>query len=91
MSSVYSSCTGQSTSPSGCQLQYFGGTFTDHITAGCTPPPTLICGISEFNNKWVWCPRGRPEKVLSTNLYNVTNLQILINGQQQYNAGTALH
>lgn len=91
MSCVWSSCTNHCNSPSGCQLQYFGGRFTDHLFAGCPPPPfPSSCGISEFVNKWVWCPRGRPEKILATNVYEVTSQHVLINGEQHYSAGTEL-
>jgi len=86
---VWSTCTNNYSSPSGCS-PHSGGTFQDEITPGCSPYSSAPCGVAEFINKWIWCPRGRPEKVLATNVYDNRSDYVLINGLPKYDPGTEL-
>ncbi|HKP36366.1 MAG TPA: hypothetical protein VJT71_05870 [Pyrinomonadaceae bacterium] len=91
VSCIWSTCTNQCASPTTSHQSEAGGKFTDHLFAGCPPPPfPTSCGQPEFVNKWIWCPRGRPEKILAINVYEVTSQHVLINGQTQYSAGIEL-
>jgi hypothetical protein len=89
MSSVYNSCRNENINPSGCSVD-IAGIFTDQLWVGC---PTVggFCGTNQFISKWVWCPRGRPEVVLTSNTYHIRDTFVHVNGGSQFAPGTHLY
>jgi hypothetical protein len=89
MANVSNSCRNDTISPSGCSLDV-GGRFTDQLWAGC-PTVSGFCGTDQFISKWIWCPRGKPEQVLTSNTYHVRNTFVHVNGGGQFGPGTQLY
>lgn len=87
---MWSTCTPGWITPSGCSLHDLGGKWPDTLYPGNDSNCSSPCGGQPFIQKWVWCPRGQPEKVLATNVLDITSERILINGVVQYNAGDEL-
>jgi len=87
---VWSTCVNDWSKPSGCGV-HFLGKFTDNMFAGCPPPPVpSYCGLPQFVVKWIWCPRGKPEKTLMMHVRDETSEHILTNGSGHYLPGTEL-
>lgn len=88
--SVYSSCTNSSITPSPCQLWDLGGKFPDTMRPGCNGNSQRPCGLPEFFNSWIWCPRGEHEKPLAWTRRNISSEEILVNSRPRYNPGDEL-
>jgi hypothetical protein len=87
---IYNSCRNEWIHPTTDCSTDSGGKFTDRLWAGC-PTVSGFCGTSQFISKWVWCPRGRPEKVLTSNTYYLQNTFVYVNGGSQFAPGTHLY
>ena len=90
MSSAFNSCRNENTSPSGCQRDALG-IFTDQLWVGCPTVSSTFCGYNTLISKWIWCPRGRTEKVLTANIYQVRNTFVHVNAGSQFAPGTQLY
>ena len=88
---MWSTCTPDWVTPGGCRLGDWGGKWPDTLYAGNDSNCTAPCGADPFIQKWIWCPRGKPPKVLTTNTLHITNQSILINGNQIFTPGTPLY
>ena len=89
ISTVYNSCRNEQISPSGCSTDV-SGELTDQLWVGC-PTVSGSCGTSQFISKWLWCPQGRPEVVLTSNTYHIRNNSVTVNGSTQFATGTQLY
>lgn len=89
MANAANSCRSDTVVPSSCSTD-IGGIFTDQLTVGCPTRPTP-CHIDPVIAKWIWCPRGRAEKVLTSNRYDVHDDAICVNGVPQMAVGTQLY
>ena len=54
-------------------------------------PVSGSCGYDELVSKWIWYPRGKPEKVLTSNTYHVRNGFVHVNGGTELTDGTQLY
>ena len=86
---AYNSCRGEYISPSGCSTDP-RGIFTDRLWAGC-PFVSGECGTAIFVSKWLWCPRGRTPKVLTSNTYHLGRSFVRVNGSEDIPDGTHLY
>ena len=93
LSYVISSCNTSSPDiPTACQpSDGLGGKWNDILFAGNDQNCTAPCGLPDFLAQWSWCPRGKPEKPLTMNLYHITNSQVLINGHSESLVNSQLH
>lgn len=89
LSSISNSCRNEQIPPFPCSTDV-GGSFIDRLWVGC-PTVSGFCGTSQFISKWIWCPPGRPEKVLTSNTYHIRNTFVHVNAGTQLSPGTHLY